>query len=270
MIMAEIGAHDHERFVTAPGVGEHGCDLLWRGRARYERQQRELRQDQLQEWQLHFETVLRGVRPVGFDDTATPQQLAPEREIERNRAERRQEVIRLGHGDAGERYAVTRADQHDSPQGATRLSQQRIRSGCHRARVDVAGMRDDQGLGRRGKIGRPGGSEERRHFATERVGVRRVKRSGYGRRTGTCILATPAHDSTVYARPASDGSYGIHQHALLACSRWWSRPVRRLSTRVPDARWPARALLRARRRGGRSQALHLWPVERILYRSDRE
>ena len=97
---------------------------------------------------MDFEAVLELVRLVEVAD-AVDIQLVGGGFVERDVAHGHAEYVRAAQREALEWCPVSRSEQHDPAVLVSPLLQQRIGARGDRPRVDVAGVRHDEGLGRR-------------------------------------------------------------------------------------------------------------------------
>ncbi len=155
VIVTQVRAHQHQRRCVAPHLRERGRDVLRRDRAEHERQQREIVEQHLQERQLNFQAVLLRVRRIGLDDVAALQRAATSaRRSIATASERRRERTGGGHRHAAQIHAMTRADEHDAANDLPQRCNRRVRGRGDAAGIDVARVRHDQRLRRRGRCQR--------------------------------------------------------------------------------------------------------------------
>ena len=147
--MAEVGADDEEGLGAAPEGVKHLADFLGRGVADGQRHQREVAQDALQERQLHLEGMLVRVGLVQLPDLRERPKPANRFDIHRHKPKRRREGFGGRRGQAVQGNEMRRPEQDDALDLVARRDELRIGGGGDGPGVKVAGVRRDEGFGRR-------------------------------------------------------------------------------------------------------------------------
>jgi hypothetical protein len=143
-VVGQVGADDRQQVaVDAQGV-QHVGDLLRWGRADHERDAGpSVGQHALQERQLHLDRVLRSMGAVVDGDAFLPfGQNGARVDLHGHLTDRRGERRSSWHGDPGQGHVVSRTQHGDATH--RRVAQPVVCRRCHRARIDVASVRDNQ------------------------------------------------------------------------------------------------------------------------------
>ena len=182
--MGQIGADHDQRLGSAPAHVEDRRDLVRRGVADGERQQREVVEHALEERELHLEAVFVGVSAIVDPHTGHLEGGVASVDIDRHDAERRLERIDAGDSEAAHVHAVTRPEEDNSPNRRSGRDEPSERACGDRARVHVSGVGHDERLRNR----RVGGwdhsiGECLAYRRAQRVGGSGIERPGDRRRT---------------------------------------------------------------------------------------
>ena len=110
----EVRADHDQRFRAAPEKIEYRGDCVRSRLANRERDQRELLKDSLQEGQVHFQRVFKGVGVVAENDLRQLGNAGDGLRIEPNTAQRRGKGVDLGKRDAFNGDPMGRAKQNDA------------------------------------------------------------------------------------------------------------------------------------------------------------
>jgi len=153
-VMRKVGADEDQGFRSAPEDIEHFAHFLRGGITHHQRQQLELRQQDLQKRQLHFQRVLLCMGVPAHSHLRQADDLPRRGRIDFYRAQRRVKHLSVRQRQTAESHPVRRTEQHHAADLPADRNEQRIGTGGHRTGVNVAGMRCNQRLGtQRRRIG---------------------------------------------------------------------------------------------------------------------
>jgi pyruvate formate lyase activating enzyme len=144
--MREVGARDDQCVLVTPDALEHGRDLRGGRVAGDDRQQVEFSEQHLEKRQLHLEAVLVRMRLIRGHDVRNREELAAHDRVDRRRTERGGKRRGSWHGEAAERHEVARPNDHHPLDSADSITESAVSRTGHRAGIDVARVRGNQGL----------------------------------------------------------------------------------------------------------------------------